>query len=204
MERERAGGLFRCASGVEYDMRRKTTPGRRSDRQPSSPAKVRQASARQAESIAGRAESEKSAAMRGVSEGLNSERARSLIRESGLRATSSRIATLLEVHRADAPVSHPELAERLAASGFDKTTTFRNLQDLVDANLLRRTELGDHLYRFEPIDRAEQSHPHFYCVDCGTVTCLQEVRLTAGSQRSSAEVGQVTEILLRGHCNACQ
>ena len=33
--------------------------------------------------------------------------------------------------------------------GIDKATAFRNLNDMTDAGLLRRTELGDHVWRFE-------------------------------------------------------
>jgi Fur family ferric uptake transcriptional regulator len=129
------------------------------------------------------------------------------IRSAGLRATPARVATLLVLRRSDAPRTHAEVAEILSSSGIDKATAFRNLNDLAEAGLLRRSELGDHVWRFEAIDpseSAEQGHPHFVCVDCGTVTCLDQVRLTAGSLRHSENVGEVTEILLRGHCNDCR
>ena len=32
---------------------------------------------------------------------------------------------------------------------------------------------------------------------------LDQIKLTAGSLRLSEEYGEVTEILLRGHCNDC-
>jgi Fur family ferric uptake transcriptional regulator len=131
---------------------------------------------------------------------------RQAIRGAGLRATPARMATLNLLRQATAPLSHAEVAEQLAASGIDRATAFRNLNDLAEAGLLRRTELGDHVYRFEAPrdrDRGEAGHPHFLCVDCGAVACLDQVRLTAGSLRRSAEVGEVTDILLRGHCNRC-
>jgi len=81
------------------------------------------------------------------------------------------------------------------------------LNDMADAGLLRRAELGDHVYRFEEVRADEdesESHPHFLCTVCGTVSCLDDVKLTAGSQRASKEVGEVTEILLRGRCNDCR
>ena len=132
--------------------------------------------------------------------------ARDEIRARGLRATPARIAALLEIRGASAPMTHAELAERLASSGIDKTTAFRNLNDLTGAGLLRRSELGDHLWRFEATDPAQsddEGHPHFLCVDCGSVTCLGDVQLTAGSRRRSESVGKITEILLRGHCRDC-
>lgn len=135
------------------------------------------------------------------------QQAREDIRAAGFRATPARIATLLELRAAKSPMTHAELAERLAVHGFDKATAFRNLNDLAERGLLRRTELGDHVWRFEPIDPKhahEKGHPHFLCVDCGSVTCLEDVQLTSSSRKQSDTVGEVTEILLRGHCNECK
>ncbi|WP_147868684.1 Fur family transcriptional regulator [Stieleria maiorica] len=129
-----------------------------------------------------------------------------VIRAVGLRATPARLATLQMLREAVSPMTHAEVAERLAENGVDKATAFRNLNDMTDAGLLRRTELGDHVYRFEEIRPGEDSdaHPHFLCTVCGTVSCLDNVKLTASSQRASQEVGEVTEILLRGRCNDCK
>ena len=129
------------------------------------------------------------------------------IRDAGLRATPARIATLKLLLGATAPLTHAEVAEELSDSGVDKTTVFRNLNDLASAGLLRRTELGDHVWRFELISQNEHesgAHPHFICVDCGVVSCMDDVKLTAGSVRISEQFGKVTEILLRGHCNQCE
>ena len=129
------------------------------------------------------------------------------IRAAGLRATPARVATLLMLRGAGSPLTHADVAEHLAESGIDKATAFRNLNDMTDAGLLRRSELGDHVWRFEPIRDNEHdasAHPHFLCVDCGSVSCLDDVTLTASSRRASEKVGEVTEILLRGHCNDCR
>ena len=129
------------------------------------------------------------------------------IRAAGLRATPARVATLKLLRQATAPMTHADVSAELEENGIDKATAFRNLNDMADAGLLRRAELGDHVYRFEEVRDGEAGHdphPHFLCVTCGTVTCLDEVKLTAGSQRASKAVGEVTEILLRGHCNQCK
>ncbi|WP_153558604.1 Fur family transcriptional regulator [Roseimaritima sediminicola] len=129
------------------------------------------------------------------------------IREAGLRATPARIATLQLLRQSTSPLTHAVVAEHLASTGVDKATAFRNLNDMTEAGLLRRTEVGDHVWRFEAIRgdaEHDSGHPHFLCVDCGTVSCLDHVKLTAGSRRVSEQVGEVTEILLRGHCNDCR
>ena len=136
-----------------------------------------------------------------------SESIKLTIREAGLRATPARIATLKLLHGATSPLTHAEVAEELHDLGVDKATVFRNLNDMATAGLLRRTELGDRVWRFELIGENEghgSAHPHFVCVDCGTVSCMDEIKLTAGSLRASQKIGEVTEILLRGRCNDCE
>jgi Fur family ferric uptake transcriptional regulator len=145
---------------------------------------------------------------REAAEDRHVEQAREDIRAAGFRATPARIATLIELRASDSPLTHADLAERLSASGVDKATAFRNLNDLAQRGLLRRTELGDHVWRFEAInlqDNHDRRHPHFVCVDCGHVTCLNDVQLKVDNRkRGGKAVGEVTEILLRGHCTDCQ
>ena len=132
--------------------------------------------------------------------------ARQTIQSARLRATTARMATLLVLRNSSAPLTHAEVFARLAEREIDKATVFRNLNDMVAANLLRRSELGDHVWRFEIISEQEKehiAHPHFYCVDCGNVSCLREIELTDKSRSESEWFGQVTEILLRGHCHEC-
>ena len=134
------------------------------------------------------------------------EELRQTIREAGLRATPARVATLELLHRAASPLTHADVAEHLAERGIDKATAYRNLNDMTDAGLLRRTELGDHVWRFEPIGEGaheQADHPHFVCVNCGSVSCLNEIKLTKKSLSTSKQFGEITEILLRGHCKNC-
>ena len=132
--------------------------------------------------------------------------ARQTIQATGLRATPARMATLLVLRDSLGPLTHAEVVARLRKQDIDKATVFRNLSDMVKASLLRRSELGDHVWRFEIIsdeERGHGAHPHFVCVDCGAVSCLTEIELTKKSKSASKRIGQVTEILLRGHCHEC-
>ena len=129
------------------------------------------------------------------------------IRGAGLRATPARLATLELLQEAESPLTHAEVAEYLVTLGIDKATAFRTLNDLSEAGILRRTELGDHAWRFELVRSGESGdsrHPHFVCVDCGKVSCLLgDIKLTKKSLDASATIGRVTEILLRGQCADC-
>ncbi|MEM9827862.1 MAG: transcriptional repressor [Planctomycetota bacterium] len=128
------------------------------------------------------------------------------IRSVGLRATPARVATLRLLREANSPVTHSEVAAGLSTFGIDKATVFRNLNDLTEAGLLRRTELGDHVYRFEAVLAGEDPavpHPHFMCIVCGSISCMGDSALTLASLRKNVKVGEIQEILLRGRCRDC-
>lgn len=133
---------------------------------------------------------------------------RALIRGKGLRATPARIAVCEVLQQATGPVTHAEVASVLGGRGTDQTTVFRNLNDLAEVGLVRRLEVGDHLYRFEWCGslEAEPGHAHFVCVDCGEVTCLHDMSPdTAPPLQRAAKRGirTVTEVLYKGHCTHC-
>ena len=129
---------------------------------------------------------------------------RAQIRKAGLRATRSRVTVLRLLHNRDSPTSHPEVNDALGEDGWDRATLYRNLTDLTDAGLLRRVDLGDHVWRFELVTAHHDgdAHPHFLCTNCGDVSCLPDLPISAvGLPRSVAE-GQV-QIQLRGLCDDC-
>jgi Fur family ferric uptake transcriptional regulator len=135
------------------------------------------------------------------------DRIRELLRKSNVRATPARIAVLQELRLAAAPLTHADLAEKLVPLGFDKATVFRNLSDLAEAGLIARTELGDHVWRFEVLDPEHPEgdrHPHFVCVECGGVTCLEDMEFTSVSRKRAKNIGRITEILIKGHCAECE
>ena len=128
------------------------------------------------------------------------------LRAVGLRSTAPRVAVLRQLQRATRPVSHAELVERLDGEGLDRVTLYRNLNDLAEAGLLARTDLGDHTWRFElrPEGASHATlHPHFTCTRCGTVTCLPEdaVTLSRGRSLPGAVSRRAVEVTLRGQCD---
>ena len=133
---------------------------------------------------------------------------KALLRKSGLRSTSARLAVLAHLQRARTPISHAELAKDLVPTGLDRATVYRNLMDLAESGLVARAELGDHVWRYE-IKREghdhNAEHPHFVCIDCGEVTCLTDVDVAIspapGTKKST--IAGLTEVLLKGHCGKC-
>jgi Fur family ferric uptake transcriptional regulator len=131
------------------------------------------------------------------------------LRSAGLRRTAPRIAVLQRLESAVTPLSHGDIAERLAPLGFDRATVYRNLMDLVEAGLVTRADLGDHVWRFELVgDRSKPhaiEHAHFLCTDCGDVACLPDSAVKVVAVRGAPRaVGKASvEVQLKGLCDAC-
>jgi len=134
------------------------------------------------------------------------------IRVAGMRVTSARRAVLRSLLKAAVPVSHREVADELVLLGIDPATVYRNLVSLSSAGLLSRSELGDHVWRFE-IRSGDQlkdlqhgvEHPHMICVECGSVICLPvfSSEFIASLQNADPEIGVIHEIVVRGSCRRC-
>jgi Fur family ferric uptake transcriptional regulator len=135
----------------------------------------------------------------------NLDELRSAVRASGLRATPPRLAVLELVRASEAPVTHSDVADRLQSHAWDRATIYRNLIDLAEAGLLRRTDVGDHVWRFEALgDEHEAAHPHFVCTECGTVECMPELELAIRRAKAPRAIKQrQVEVHVRGLCDAC-
>ncbi len=136
---------------------------------------------------------------------------RDRIRATGLRVTAPRVAVIQQLQGAQAPVTHAELAATLASQGWDRATIYRNLTDLTEAKLVQRTDVGDHVWRFELAresksdEHADARHPHFVCGDCGEVQCLplDTVHVTGGRGLPKSLKGGTVEIQVKGLCDRC-
>src|SRR5262245_36865253 len=133
------------------------------------------------------------------------ETLRAAVREAGLRAAPSRVAVLPLLRSAGSPVSHSDVVGKLASQAWDPATIYRNLTDLADVGLARRTDVGDHIWRFEAItaNHPASAHPHFVCTECGTIECLPDLEYVARTKAPRALRQKRVEIQVRGLCDAC-
>jgi len=104
-------------------------------------------------------------------------------------------------------MSHSEIVAALAQHTWDRSTLYRNLMDLAEAGLLRRSELGDHTWRFEvACDHGHADHTaHFMCRICGAIACLPDLTVTPRSGQTLPKALTDTDIEVRilGRCDAC-
>ena|SRR5690348_1730371 len=134
--------------------------------------------------------------------------ARQLLRQARLRATAPRLSVLRKLLETARPLSHSDLSKELDSQGFDRVTVFRNLQDLAEAGILSRLDVGDHTWRFElhPTgDSRLAPHSHFVCDRCKSVSCLsdRDIRVSPRTRRSESMIGRVSAMVLRGRCSHC-
>jgi len=144
-----------------------------------------------------------------VTKAMNVKEIQDLIRSVGLRSTASRIAVLEYFQTHGGRNSHADLFEALGERGFDRATIYRILMDLSEVNLLSRTDLGDHVWRFELKKDVSGSHgeehPHFVCVDCGQISCLPDVTVkVSGAKAPKSVAKKEVAVQLKGVCDDCK
>lgn len=132
---------------------------------------------------------------------LTIDELKNLLRKQELRATPARVAVLGFLVEASSPITHLDVTEALESKGFEKSTLFRALSDLTEANMARKLDLGDHVWRFELVRAEKDGHPHLLCVDCGSVQCLNEGQIELKTSRT---LGTIEDVLLKGHCKDCR
>lgn len=131
-----------------------------------------------------------------------------LLREHGLKVTTTRLLVLkalLDRHR---PTSPQELIESLPEHGLDQVTVYRTLTALAESGLAQPVSTIDGSRRFEvhACDGCRVGHPHLQCRRCGELDCLEEGILPAPiiPTRMGGYLIDEAKLYLFGTCPACQ
>jgi Fe2+ or Zn2+ uptake regulation protein len=128
---------------------------------------------------------------------------RQKLEDSGLRCTTQRHAVMsfLMAHH-----EHPTAAEIFEAVNrvdprSSRATTYNNLNDLVEAGLVRQVASEGRAARY---DAKDEQHHHFICDRCGNVEDLEWFKLP---QPASSTLGhrivRDCELIVRGLCTQC-
>jgi Fur family ferric uptake transcriptional regulator len=131
------------------------------------------------------------------------------LQRSGLGHTELRETVLAIV--GDSP--HPLTAGEIVAAvrherHMDKVTCYRILDLLVQHGVVARLSSADRAFRYGLAEKEERArHPHFFCVKCGEISCLDPVKLNLDIedfQRSRGCTVQRVEVRLDGICSKCK
>jgi len=130
--------------------------------------------------------------------------ARERLKAVGERQTSARLAVLTLLLDTPNAVTHQDIADQLKALGeqCDRVTLYRVLDWLVAHRLAHKMAGEDRIWRFNAISDEQHVHPHFHCVECGKVSCLDSViveitPLPGGYSAASADT------TIQGVCPDC-
>ncbi|MDE6206408.1 MAG: transcriptional repressor [Muribaculaceae bacterium] len=112
---------------------------------------------------------------------MNASSEESTLLSRGIKPTPNRILIVRELLRATHPVSLGDI-EALTGYSIDKASIFRVLELFAEKELTHVIEDGSRSLKYELCHssghhRASDQHAHFYCENCGSVTCLDEVSL---------------------------
>jgi Fe2+ or Zn2+ uptake regulation protein len=129
---------------------------------------------------------------------------RSALKKSGLRVTPHRIALTHALATAHSPKTADELHARI--KNADLVTIYRNLQNLVAANLIHEVRFKDGKVRYELA--RDDHHHHLVCTGCGTVDELEGCGATGLESKvltQSQNFASVDEHSLEffGTCKGC-
>lgn len=138
---------------------------------------------------------------------LKLNEADSLLKAYGLRRTFTRITLLQCLARQAGPASHAEIGLALSSHGFDPSTIFRGLNDLVAAGLVTRIDIGDRIWRFELADLVLTGteclqHPHIVCRNCGRIECLRND--STSKLKLAIPHWQIEDVIFKGLCRGCR
>jgi Fur family peroxide stress response transcriptional regulator len=134
---------------------------------------------------------------------MNVQEIRQKLEDSGLRCTSQRYAVmsfLMDHHE------HPTAAEIYEAVNrvdprSSRATTYNNLNDLVEAGLVRQVASEGRAARY---DAKGEQHHHFICDRCGNVEDIEWFKLPQpASSTLGRRVVRDCELIIRGLCTQC-
>jgi Fur family ferric uptake transcriptional regulator len=129
------------------------------------------------------------------------EEAMTILRQRGLRLSTSRRLVLEGLFGADGPVSAEYLARHLR---LDLTSVYRNLETLERNGLVRHVHLGHGPGLYALLSGGE--HEYLYCERCGAVRSVAPQELDAVRERVRERFGyqaRFTHFAIVGTCPKC-
>ncbi len=92
------------------------------------------------------------------------------LRKQGRRVTSERLAVCEEIFRQHGHVDADDLLAAMRRRGvkISRATVYRNLELLVECEIVRKHRLGHDRYLYEHVHPG-QRHDHLVCRECGRV-----------------------------------
>ena len=140
---------------------------------------------------------------------MKNEALLSSLRDLGLRITPLKEGILAALEKAEGPLSIPDLQAKLKKLAPNKTSLYRELETLTEANVVEETQLFQDLRSYE-LKREGGHHHHFVCENCKEVFDFQNEELEqtiikiAKNLKRKGLAPREHHLNLYGLCAACQ
>ena len=111
---------------------------------------------------------------------LSKTTANELLSQHGMNRTKVKTKLLLELSRAEAPMSVAELHSALSET-CDISTVFRTIAQFKEKEIISETNLGEGFFRYQlisPDQNHNHHHHHVRCRNCGNIKLLAQCDLT--------------------------
>jgi Fur family ferric uptake transcriptional regulator len=148
----------------------------------------------------------KSAAIPEISE--KKKKLKSYLKQRGFKSTRQRDIIAGEFLKCGEHVTAEELYKKISKKhksiGF--TTVYRTLKLISKSGLATERVFADNLTRYEPLS-AEEHHDHLICLNCGSITEFENLKIEKLQDRIADEFGFNTvthKMELYGYCKRCK
>ncbi len=130
---------------------------------------------------------------------------RSLLHDTGLKATSERLSILEVLDKAKKPLSIKEIREKLRSDAADQATIYRTIESLRKNNVVRTVNFEHDHNHYELVDT--NHHHHIICEKCGRVEDISKCD-TTNLEKQVARTSGFTKISHHsleffGLCKSC-
>lgn len=105
---------------------------------------------------------------------MNLEEINLILKRKGYRPSKIRDKIITYFNKSSAPLSANELINKTRKDNLtpNKTTIYRELEKLLNENIISEVDLHDGLKRYEFFREANLGHYHLVCNSCGQIECI--------------------------------
>lgn len=124
--------------------------------------------------------------------------------EHNLKRTSCREGIIEVIMLAKQALSENEIRERLIGN-YDRTTFYRSFKTLEEHKIIHKIIVDNQLIKYALDNRItnKDEHAHFYCNECDTVQCMNDVPVKK-YQLPNGYSDVETDVLIKGTCANCK
>lgn len=136
---------------------------------------------------------------------MNNSDIENILTSNGIKPTANRILVLKELGRSTHPVNLADL--EMLLDPMDKASIFRVLELFSEKSIVHVIEDGSRSLKYELCHGTDHhsfsdQHAHFYCEKCGSVFCLDDVKLPNMDIPKEYKVKSIN-FMFKGICPNC-